>query len=863
MLTAAIESKKLEHEFSANLPGRQHMTRSLPWPPGVRHACPLASLMGTSRLLLAALILLAAQGAPALADTAESETATGTLEEVVISAEKRESTVQETPISITAITGADLESKSISTVEDLVAEVPGVSIRTAGPGQTEYEIRGLTSSGGSAATVGFYLDETPLSASAVALNGRTVIDPDLFDLNHVEVLRGPQGTLYGAGSMGGTIKLVTNQPNPAGFDSAVAVDGSHTDGAEAPNGGVDGMLNIPLGDAAAVRVVATEKFTAGWIDRIVIPTDEFPRASNIYPAETPYGLCSYYFCTRGDVADAPVSKVIHDSNNERFTSARGTVLVKPVDALSITATFFYQRIDADGYNNFQSPPGNLNGTGPEAIYQPYDLAEPYYDSFKLGNLTMTYDFGDFAQLTSVTAYWKRFVFQSTDSTEALQNIFNTTNYIENLYVEEDPTAQLSQELRLTSKGTGPFQWVVGGYTADLHSGYITYNQEPGFATAVSCPYPTPPTTLLSGQCPVAQQFNPNSGGQSANPTGIVFNDNNPNVTKQYAFFGEASYKLTPALKVTAGVRYFRFTVANTSDQAGLGTGTGNASAQTGTASGNGSAVLPKINVAYEPTPDLNLYATVDKGARPGGVNLPIPLTPGAIYYCGPGSGPSFVSEQPAYYRADSVTSFELGEKARLADQRFSVNADVFYIKWTDIQQIISLSCGYPYDTNAGQARSYGPELELAMRVTPYLTLGASGTWTQAYISDPAAVLSAAGFSPGTAILTVPKYSGQFNLDYSQPLANGMKGVLSISDAQTGPEQDQAYYRETLPAHNILDARIGVMKDQWSAYFVGTNLTNTHAALTIDNTTFAWQQPTITRVSTNQPLTVGVRAMYHF
>jgi iron complex outermembrane receptor protein len=817
------------------------------------------------RLAIAVLLPLAALGVPrpALAATASEEAGSEELQEIVVSAEKRNETVQEAPLSITAISGADLESKSINTVEDLVQQVPGVAIRTAGPGQTEYEIRGLSSSGGAVATVGFYLDETPLSASAVALNGRTVIDPDLFDLNHVEVLRGPQGTLYGAGSMGGTIKLVTNQPDPSGFASAVAADASQTSGAYAPNGAVDGMINIPLTDKAAIRIVATEKYIAGWIDRIVGEPGEFPYPTNIYPQQTPYGGCFYYFCTRGNVEGMPVSQVIHDSNNERFTSARASLLVKPIDAWSITANFFYQRIDADGYNNFQSPPGQLDGSGPLAIYQPYNLAEPYYDTFKLGNLTMTYDFGDFAQLTSATAYWKRFVFQSTDSTEALENIFNTTTFIKNLYVEEDPTTQLSQELRLTSKGTGPFQWIVGGYTANLHSGYITYNQEPGFATAVSCPLPTAPSNLTAGQCAPALQYNPNNGGEAANPTGIVFNDNNPNVLKQHAAFGEASYKFTPSLKLTVGMRYFHFQVANTADQKGLGTGTGNASAQLGSASGNGGAVLPKINLAYEPTPDLNIYGTLSKGARPGGVNLPIPLTPGLIYYCGPGSGPSFVTQQPSYYRADSVTSLELGEKARMADQRITINADVYYIKWTDIQQYITLSCGYPYNTNAGQARAYGPELETSLRVTDQLTFGASGTWTRAYINDPNAVALSAGITEGTNILTVPKYTAQFDLDFVQPFANGTKGVASLSDSWVGPEDDEAYYRETLPAHNILNARVGLRKDNWAAYLVGTNLTNEHASLTINNTTFAWQQPTITRVSTNQPATVGVRLLYNF
>lgn len=144
--------------------------------------------------------LCAARGALAAAPSADD-----TLEEVVVTAEKRVSTVQSTPISITAVTGEQLAARGISTVEELAATTPGISMRTAGPGQTELEIRGLSSSGGAAPTVGFYLDEVPLSPAAASLNGRVVIDPDLYDLKRVEVLRGPQGTLYGSSSMGGTI----------------------------------------------------------------------------------------------------------------------------------------------------------------------------------------------------------------------------------------------------------------------------------------------------------------------------------------------------------------------------------------------------------------------------------------------------------------------------------------------------------------------------------------------------------------------------------------------------------------------------------------------------------------------------------
>src|SRR4029077_15582090 len=140
-----------------------------------------------------------------------------TLQEVVVTAEKRTSTVQETPISITAITGKDLQDRGITDITGIVDSVPAVSMRQSGPGQTEIEMRGMTSSGGNSSTVGFYLDDTPLTAPASAQNGKVVIDPNLYDLNRIEVLRGPQGTLYGSGSMGGTIKLVPNAPDTHAF----------------------------------------------------------------------------------------------------------------------------------------------------------------------------------------------------------------------------------------------------------------------------------------------------------------------------------------------------------------------------------------------------------------------------------------------------------------------------------------------------------------------------------------------------------------------------------------------------------------------------------------------------------------------
>jgi outer membrane receptor protein involved in Fe transport len=806
--------------------------------------------------MVAALLCAASFGGSALAAPAGNTPGENTgLEEIIVTAEKRESTVQATPISMTALSAGDLLDQNITSVQDLVGTVPGLSARTAGPGQTEYEMRGLGSSGGSVATVGFYLDETPLAASAVALNGRTVIDADLFDLNHTEVLRGPQGTLYGAGSMGGTIKLVTNPPKLNTFEGAVYGDASQTTGGST-NGAGSLMMNFPIGDKLALRAVATEKYISGWIDRKVIAPGQFPFPSN-------FGPCSpSYFCDRGNVQAAPVAQDIKGSNLERFFSGRASLLFQATDTLSITANFMYQRIDTDGYNNYQSPPAQ------EAIYQPYDIKEPYYDSFKMGSLKISYDMS-FANLTSATSYWKRDVFQSTDSTEAIQNIFNLTAFIPNLYQEEDPTTQFAQELRLTSRGEGDLQWVGGLFFSNLHSGYITTNQNVAIASASACLLPSAPTPGVGGHCPPGSQYNPNAGAVDANgvsltnPAGIIFDDNNPNILKQKAIFGEVNYKITPTLKLTTGLRFYKFDISNNSNQRGLGTASGNATPTIASAAGSNTSLLPKVNLSYEPSSDLTLYTTLSKGSRPGGVNLPIPLSDTSYYYCGPpdavhpgGSGPSYLTSQPAYYAPDDIWSFEVGEKARFDDRRFTVNADVFYVKWHNIQQLIVLSCGYPYNTNVGQAKSYGPEIETSARVTDSITVDLSGAYTQAYISQPTST-PGLPLSPGTRINNIPKYTANLAFNYDTMLTQDYKLSARLAEAYVGPVHDVAFYAEDLGSYGLMDFRLGLSKNPWEVSLFGTNLTNKHAGLTIDNTVFAWQQPTITRVSTNQPRTIGV------
>ena len=359
----------------------------------------MASSSAASAIVLSVCGAAAAQQAPNA--PSKPEASASTVQEVIITAEKRASTVQKTPISITAISGQDIVARGATDFDKLAQDVPGISERTSGPGQTEFEMRGLSSSGGAAPTVGFYLDETPLTAASFTQNGKVVIDPDLYDVSRVEVLRGPQGTLYGSGSMGGTIKLVTNEPNLHEFQASADVSGSGTAGADRANNSENVMVNLPLvEDKLALRLVGSDTYTAGWIDRIVVGTDNATSWAQPNPQ------------TRWNPLSQAPSGVAHDVNSAHTQSFRATLTYQPVDNLTITPMFMYERGVQDGYNAYDSIPGTM------AHYQPFNAPEGVTDSFDLGSLTVKYHASSF-DITSATAYWTRSENQLQDASENL------------------------------------------------------------------------------------------------------------------------------------------------------------------------------------------------------------------------------------------------------------------------------------------------------------------------------------------------------------------------------------------------------------------------------------------------------------
>ena len=755
--------------------------------------------------------LLCAAANPASAQSAAQSTPqpreTG-LEEIVVTAEKRDSTVQKTPISMTAISEAEIQARGLEDFRSIAQETPGISMKTSGPGQTEFEMRGLDATGGFSPTVGFYIDDAPLTAPAQAAQGKVVVDPDLYDLNRVEVLRGPQGTLYGAGSMGGTIKLVTNAPQLNTFSVSAQSKESGTDGGGFNYGG-SAMMNLPITqDVAAIRFVGTYKYTSGWIDRVV---------ANPFPLETNGGL------TRGNVLAAPVQARYSDVNWEELAGGRVSLLLKLGDDLTVQAGLMHQKISTGGPFTIDDPPGNVL-----AHYQPFDIAEPLEDNFTLYTLTIKYHF-DGADLTSATAKWNRHDEQTQDISETIQSLLGLPSF----YIPEggagpgsqeetDFSSQASEELRLASNGDGRFQWIGGLFFSDFNSN----------------------TTSLSNYAGLEPIFG----------TSDLISVGEPINVTQRALFGETSYKLTDQLKATVGLRYYSYSSTEETINGGIASIAGGPGTVLEFGRADDKGFNPKVNFAYTVNDDVLLYTTAAKGFRPGGPNSPVPLSGPAQCLTGPGNLQSLgLNAAPNQFNPDTVWSYEIGEKARALGNTFQINSDIYYESWNNVQQLVDPSCGFGFTANAGSATVYGSEIEITASLSPSWMVTESVGLTHATFND---TVLATNTVKGQKLLDVPDVTDNTSVIYSTPVSAAYNFSVRGTYTYVGPMQDITYVRNDLPGYSLVNARAGVTSDRFSAFLFCDNVTNKLAILT-NNVAQTVNIPSVNRWVTNQPRTIGV------
>jgi outer membrane receptor protein involved in Fe transport len=784
-------------------------------------------------LLVGAVFCATAAGAADATKTDTGDSAVVGLEDIVVTATRREEGISRVPISITAISQDALDQKGIKDFSDIVRFTPGVAFDTSQTNQIS--IRGISSSGGSG-TTGIYIDDVPIQVRALGFNSDDAL-VKLFDLDRVEVLRGPQGTLFGAGSEGGTVRYITVQPSLTQYGVYAKAETSYTEGG-APSyesgvaaGGpvIDGVLGL--------RFSAWYRRDGGWIDRI-----------------DPTTL---------DVVDK-------NANSDGTAVLRLAALWQPTDSVRVTPSILYQnsqRNDVTIYWPEYSDPGN------DRYVSANPTARPEPDVFYLPSLNVQADMGP-VRLISTTAYFHRDEVSGYDGTLYNLGYYQTLGITPADFPLLDGSGvhlpaglqdyrapasvtntqrNLTQEFRLQSNDpTSRLAWTVGAF----------YSLDRQFSLEeIHDPMADALFNQLLGE-PIAAYFvtQLNPDGSSYLPMGDSYFNRLVSYDRQIAGFGEANFSLTDTLKLTAGVRVSKdsYTIES------LSGGPQNSGPRPGTQSNSEKPVTPKAGIQWQVDPNDMYYFTYSKGFRPGGGNPSIPYDP-TFQNTALGCTQDFINlglqnGAPATYKSDSVQSFEVGAKNNI-DNRVRLATSVYYIKWNNIQgNVVPPICQIQFTDNLGDAVSKGFDLQADIQVTEAFSVESSFGYTDAryttnsyptgavhtgapLVADGDAIAGPNGIGTGYSI---PPYSISLGLEYKfrtfehesyvrgdwEYLA-GDKWLHAAQDPNTS-----SYDPTSLPTEreSFASLRAGTKLGDWGVSMFVDNLTDSHTILNYNHQT---------------------------
>jgi iron complex outermembrane receptor protein len=811
----------------------------------------------------------------AVAQQTEQGTQGPALQEVVVTAQKRAANIEDVPFSVSATSQAQIVNSGAQNLIDLSRNIASFTVADLGPGQSQMAIRGISSGQvirdqpGVKEQVGVYLDESPISVALFTP------DLELFDLDRFEVLRGPQGTLFGAGSEAGTVRYITHQPDLGRYE--VTTDASFDSVEYGGRGGmVRGAFNAPLGDTSAVRLVLYYHHLPGFIDAI-----------------QPSGAGH---------------EAVNDGDR---VGARLSFLWKPNDELSVTPRVVYQELTTNGYprvdlyNILANPYTTVAPVTLGNLEQYTQQREGLLDQFLLTDLDVAWNFGP-ATLTSITSYTHRNVRVLRDASQLTGSVTYDVSGASSLAPFTSPELQslvrmnsplydrtglnvISQEVRVASNGSQNIDWLAGGFFqhVDRH-----YGQD----------LPTPGYDAFSRTLPLGVFGFPDSAATGA-PADTPFYSDLSYRLKQYAAFGEATWHLTNQWALTGGLRYYKFTEDKNLYFAGV------FSAPTlgvVPASTDSSGTSPRFIVSYKPTDDAQLYAQAARGFRLGGINDPINLP-----LCSPtdrlvfGNNPNWKDEK--------TWDYELGAKTQWLDRRVTFNIDVFYSDIKNLQATTTAgTCSSRVVFNVPTARSAGVEMELFARPTVNWDFGVSASYIDAKLTSsvtstvpppagsppgtPDSVVVVGGLADGNRLPTAPKTQAAAYIGYTLPLAsqrdfftnftvqyvgssfsqfeNEQPGWGEICNGPTctnpnaaglrdfgGPLSTSSFtFNPELPSYTIGNLRLGLKTDHWQAAFYVNNLWDETARLALD-----YERGRAARLGylTNQPRTYGLYGSYSF
>jgi len=829
-----------------------------------------------------AAVLTALYGVPAIADD-------NALQEVVVTASRRSVSAQDLPISITAITGDTLEQAGIQDISGLAHSVAGVNYTDKGPfggvnGSTLI-IRGLNSeaTAGQLALaspvvppVATYVDETPL-----------FVNLRLQDLDHVEILRGPQGTLYGSGSLGGTIRFVQNAPDPTGFDAKGEVGLSKTEHTHALNEDISGMVNLPLSDTFAVRLNASWTDEAGFINQ---PNLYVLDGSGVPVATDP----------SHPLTSAPEKYSQNGVNSYEYRSARVSALWKPSDEFKAQLSYYYQVASAGGFPYvatsslaYNQPIASTNPypqqmynspvpAGVDTLSSATNSLENTKDKVDLVALTLEYDMG-FATMTSSSSFAHHNNQTNSDLTALYTNFFfwqpyygnNPRSFVQGHDQLDDKP--WSEEIRLASKTGGRFDWVGGLFFKNQTTIIREHEFYPGYddffnncLAAGNSPYSGvgPATPCGFGEYfDVAPLVNgvptvvPSSGG-----AGIPLVKDQTYIGdfethfKDLAVFGELTWHITSAWSLTGGTRVFKQTLTQAQQTGLLFDGPAYAANESG--SDQWRRALWKLNTSYELDKSNLIYATWSQGFRRGGVNALPPGEPAID----PRTNLPYVTNPGLFkLQPDTADNYEMGLKGTF-DDRFRYSAAIYDIEWHNIQEGVQLTpLVLPAALNIGEALSRGLELEFFANITKHLSgqLGYTYDQTRLKSLNPLFQYPDVSVPPptiGTPLPGTPKSSLALGLEYRQPAAGGDLRFAVNGHYQSAVVPALSATVPTAAGFTILDTRATFTLSHWAATVYVNNLADRLGITSYtDPSIFGNRSQAV--VST--PRTVGVTLGYSF
>tara|TARA_R110001592_G_scaffold363393_2_gene687360 strand:+ start:14740 stop:17157 length:2418 start_codon:yes stop_codon:yes gene_type:complete len=798
------------------------------------------------RILSTAIIAACASGAPVYVSAQQMM-----LEEVIVSATRRAQSVQDVPYNISAITGEDLFEEGIDSATDLFRTVPGVNFIDLGPrsgvNNSSLIIRGINAedttrvSGplSTAPVVSTYIDETPVFVSL-----------RLRDIERVEVLRGPQGTLYGSGSLGGSVRYIYNKPDFEAFAGEISGGVSQTKNGDGINYETDLILNIPVSDTLALRLNGGYVDNSGYIDqpkRYVRRADGSPDLSN--GATDPIGDAANFYVGQ------PVYKSVDGVNDAQISSFRAAVRWQPTDSLEANLAYHYQSDDVGG-----TQMNSYLEYGDDSLKNGTLVAEPFNRDVDILALDVDFDMG-FASFSGSASTYK----SKGDGSRDLTDFYEQFGFYESYYgtsprpLIEDKSSFNDQgnvyEVRLVSQGDNTIDWVAGlfymdqdtdlaanqfyyGYTDYSNSCFIvtdTFGGAPcGFGTLWGVDETNGPITIVKDEAYLVEQSN-------------SFTD--------AAAFGEVTWNITDQWQITGGARFYDQEF-KTTQIGGLEFVPGGVSSRSAKTTDDGS--LYKFNTSYALNDDTNIYAVWSEGFRRGGANgLPNDA------FGAPINAKAFL------YEPDTTENIEVGVKGVLFDA-YRYSLAYYDVSWDDMQA--NLSCtglGLLCVLNVGDASSQGVEAELQGQVTENLSINLSYTYNDSKLDSLSAemkefVADGTTFVPVESGVRLPGVSDNtfyFGATYNQALSGGLEMLYGVSGFyrsdfasslfENSVEQDSFW---------MWNANVALVSDAWSVRAFVNNIADERGLLGADPGA-QWGADANAVVST--PRTYGLRADYRF